>query len=111
LVQANVTVMREYPGYTLRLSPDLREALQKAAKVAGRSLNAEIAARLSESLEPGKRSREDEPEGDADLQVIMDLLEDIRDRVVRLEEGADTRLRIEKLETAIAEIQRTLKKQ
>ena len=101
--------MRDYPGFTLRLAPDLRETLQKAAKTTGRSLNAEIAARLSESLNPTKRSKENEPEEfSVDQQAIIKLLKDIQIRITRIEESTDTRLRIEKLEAAIAEIQHSL---
>lgn len=37
--------------YPLRLSADLRDRLEQTAQVAGRSLNAEIVARLQESYE------------------------------------------------------------
>ncbi|MGZ2928366.1 MULTISPECIES: Arc family DNA-binding protein [Pseudomonas aeruginosa group] len=58
---------REDPQFKLRMSPQLRSQAEQAAKAAGRSLNAELVARLeasllakntSEGLIPAVRARE-----------------------------------------------------
>jgi hypothetical protein len=40
------------PPYGLRMQPDLKARLEQEASAAGRSLNAEIVARLEESFGP-----------------------------------------------------------
>lgn len=40
------------PPFGLRMLPDLRAQIEAAAKASGRSMNAEIVARLQESFEP-----------------------------------------------------------
>lgn len=42
--------MREYPQIRLRVSPELKEAVEQSAKSSGRSMNAEIAYRIEQSL-------------------------------------------------------------
>lgn len=58
---------REDPQFKLRMPPELRNQADQAAKAAGRSLNAELVARIegsfvsdaeSERLLPAKRARE-----------------------------------------------------
>jgi hypothetical protein len=58
---------REDPQFKLRMPPELRTQAEQAAKAAGRSLNAELVARIeasfisdseSERLLPAKRARE-----------------------------------------------------
>lgn len=43
--------MREIAPFGVRMSPELKARLEAAAKINGRSLNAEVVARLQESLE------------------------------------------------------------
>lgn len=43
--------------FGLRLTPDLRAMLQREAGISGRSLNAEILARLRDTFEPKRSSR------------------------------------------------------
>lgn len=38
--------------FGVRMQPDLKERLEKAAQESGRSLNAEVVARLEQSFEP-----------------------------------------------------------
>lgn len=45
---------RDIPPYGLRMPPDLKATLERQAELSGRSLNAEINARLLASLEEGK---------------------------------------------------------
>lgn len=42
---------RETPQFGLRMPPDLRDLIEKEAKINGRSINAEIVSRLRASLE------------------------------------------------------------
>lgn len=76
------------PPFGLRLQPALKAALEKAAKQNGRSLNAEITARLeatfgSEGALPGRSPAEvlASPEGMSELQG---LLESIRAEIASL---------------------------
>ena len=60
---------RDYPQMRIRLSPELREKIEKAAKAASRSMNAEIAHRLELSFdEEGDGGIETRP-----LRVISGL--------------------------------------
>lgn len=43
--------MREIAPFGVRMSPELKARLEAAAKINGRSLNAEVVARLQESLD------------------------------------------------------------
>lgn len=42
--------MREYPQYKLRMPPELKDEISKLAEQNGRSMNAEIIARLEQSI-------------------------------------------------------------
>lgn len=63
--------------YPLRLAPELRETLEAIAKEKGRSLNAEIAIRLEESVKAQADSQ-------ADGNLIKLLSEEVR-QIVREE--------------------------
>lgn len=41
---------KQLPSYPLRMPPEVREQVEAAAKSSGRSMNAEIVARLQESF-------------------------------------------------------------
>jgi hypothetical protein len=43
---------RSYPMFGLRMPPELKDKINREAKINGRSLNAEIVDRLKKSLEP-----------------------------------------------------------
>lgn len=43
---------REYPMFGLRMPPELKDKINREAKINGRSLNAEIVDRLRKSIEP-----------------------------------------------------------
>lgn len=49
---------REDPQMKIRLTLDLKERIEAAAKTAGRSMNAEIIARLQQSFEPTIRQHQ-----------------------------------------------------
>ncbi|WP_159672380.1 Arc family DNA-binding protein [Andreprevotia sp. IGB-42] len=44
---------REDPQYKLRVPPELREQIEHAAKINGRSMNAEVVARLQSTFNAG----------------------------------------------------------
>lgn len=54
----------------LRLLPELREQIEKAAKDNGRSLNAEVSARLQQSFEPANTERI----GDLELALAQEQI-------------------------------------
>jgi len=41
---------REYPMFGLRMPPELRQSIEREAKINGRSINAEVVDRLKRSL-------------------------------------------------------------
>jgi hypothetical protein len=47
-----MTDRHQAPSYPLRMPTELREQMEKAALAAGRSMNAEIVARLQQSFVP-----------------------------------------------------------
>lgn len=48
-------MVRDLPAYKLRMPPELRQELEKQAELRGRSLHAEILARVRETLVPRAR--------------------------------------------------------
>lgn len=58
-----MTKQRQYkhPQFNLRIPEDLKEAIEIAAKSNGRSMNAEIVARLEQSFYMGAWSEEQDP--------------------------------------------------
>lgn len=61
---------RESDKFMLRLPDGMREAIRLAAEANNRSMNAEIVARLAESLEKGA-----EPFSPDDIQALMEMLD------------------------------------
>lgn len=62
------------PPFGLRMQPELRAAIEAAAKESGRSLNAEIAFRLEESLRPVEPTAQLAAER-RKLELVMEYLD------------------------------------
>ena len=62
--------------FGVRMQPELKQRLEEAAKESGRSMNAEIVARLEGSLDPSKQ--------DADIDMLMKSITELRREVKRL---------------------------
>ena len=72
------------PPYSMRLDPELRTQLEAAAKAAGRSLHAEIAMRLEESLR-GTTNKTTSTETTLTLEEVRRVaLEVVREELARL---------------------------
>ncbi|QOF76081.1 Arc family DNA-binding protein [Variovorax sp. 38R] len=62
----------QLPPFGLRMLPELKERIETAARESGRSMNAEIVARLQESLNPGELESSDMARTVQRLQTELD---------------------------------------
>lgn len=71
---ANQPKVSEFDKMLIRLPPGMRERLTEVAKVAGRSVNAEVVARLEKSLEE-----------DSDQEMMRQFIAEHEERLEQLE--------------------------
>ena len=76
----NSAMTRTYPQMKLRLPPNLKEAIERAALANGRTINAEIVWRLTESVRASGVSQ-----ASRSLVEIMVQMNSLSDRIGRLE--------------------------